>query len=339
MDEPSPVIEEAAPVVEKAAKSRAGFFLKRAVPVAVSAGILYYYFHGQDWRRLWELASECTLWLALAGIVIPQLYFWVCETAVAERHFTWFHGPFPFWTFFWVRGSIYILMFINVALGSGGLLFYMQKKAEISWRKLLGIVLFRLGLTLFGIAVIMIPATFAMHHYGLMEKAHINPYLWWGFLAFGVVYLINSWMTWHHGARFGISRLVVRDRESEFWTAFRTASKRQWFITWALAIPPLFLTVLGFYLVALAFSVKIPLLEFMVAGPLMLIVMDLPIAFAGFGTATLGWVVFFGDYGTAEQIGAITLFLPAVRSLTRAAIGVVSLRPALKDIQNLFGDK
>jgi len=262
--------------------------------------------------------------------------FWFIETLLVERHMKWFHGPFPFWTFFWVRGSIYILMFVNVALGSGGVLLYTQRRARITWRKLAGIILFRFGLMLWAISVIMVPLTLAMHYYGLTEKARINMYVWWGFLIFGVVYLINGWMTWHHGTHFGISKYVVRDRNSEFWTAFRMASKRQWYLTWAMMLPPFILTIVGMYFLALAFNIHIPFIEFMVVGPLMLIVMDLPIAFGGFGTATMGWTLFFGAYGSEVEIAALTLFLPFARSACRALIGLVSLKPALEEVSSLL---
>ena len=95
------------------------------------------------------------------------------------------------------------------------------------------------------------------------------------------------------------------------------------------------LALVGMYFLTLAFGVRVPFLEFMVVSPIAVAIMDMPLAFAGFGTATLAWVIFFGDYGSAENIAALTLFLPFSRSICRAAIGLVSLRPALKDIYTL----
>jgi len=86
---------------------------------------------------------------------------------------------------------------------------------------------------------------------------------------------------------------------------------------------------------ALAFEVKVPFLQFMVFSPLVMLITDLPIAFAGFGTATLAWVIFFRDYGSTEDLAALTLFLPFTRSVCRALIGLVSLRPAFQDISTL----
>jgi len=308
---------------------------KKVIPILVSVGILLYYFNDQDWHEIIKACKRADLLQAALAILIPQLVVWFTGTLVVERHFKWFHGRFPYWDYFWIHGAVYILMFVNTALGSGGLLLYQQRKGQISWRKLMGIVLFRIGLSLFGMAVLMIPITLAMYKYDLVEGARINMYAWWGILIFGVVYMINSWMTWHHGTHFGISKIVVRDRESEFWTAFRVASKKQWFLTWAMIIPPMMLTVIGLYFLNLAFDVRVPFWEFMVVGPLALLVMGLPIAFAGFGTATMAWVFFFGAHGDPADVVALSLFLPFGRLVVRSIIGVISLRPAIGDIGSL----
>jgi len=103
-----------------------------------------------------------------------------------------------------------------------------------------------------------------------------------------------------------------------------------------MALPPFILALVGYYFLTLAFGVKVPFLEFMVVSPLVVAIMDLPIAFGGFGTATVAWLTFFGDYGSETDIRALTLFLPVARGITRAGIGMVSLRPALKEIYSLM---
>jgi len=283
-----------------------------------------------------EAASKADLTTALLGVFIPQLLYWFFEVLITERHVTWFHGPFDWRKYIWVRGALYILMLITNTLGSGGIFLYLQRKTRMTWSRLLGIMLFRYGLTLWGLGIFFIPATWALHYYGIAQKAKINLWAWWGLLIFGVLFLIIAWSFWFRKYDFGrLNRLIVRNRESEFWTAFRTATRKQWLLTWAMALPPLWVTFLGCYFLTHAFGVEVPFIEFMVVSPLALLVMDLPIAFSGFGTATLAWVIFFGDYGTAEEIAALTLFYPFVRAACRALFGIISLKPAIKDISML----
>jgi len=308
---------------------------KKVLPLLVSALILYYYFHDQDWLALWAATRRANLWLAVAAIVLPQVCFWVLDVYLTERTMVWFHGPFPLKNYFWVRGAIYILSIVNYGLSGGGVLLYLQRRGQISWRKLFGILLFRLGLAMWAIVLFLIPATLAMHYYGLAEKAKINLWVWWALLIFGLGWMIEAWFVWHHHLLFGLSKIVVRDRESEFWTAFRLATRGQWLWTGFLSLAPLLFFLLGYYALTWAFDVKVPFWLFMALSPLAMLIVDLPIAFSGFGTATLAWMTFFGDYGSPEDIAALSLFLPMVTALCRALIGLVSLRPALADLATL----
>ncbi|MDH5671329.1 MAG: flippase-like domain-containing protein [Myxococcales bacterium] len=310
--------------------------LRRSLPFVVSAAIVYYYLRGMDWTALLVIAGRVELPLALAAVAVPQLLNWLIGALLVQRTLLWFHGPFSLRDYFWFRGATYILAFINSALGGGGQVLYQQRTAAISWTKLLGILLFRVGLGLWGITLVMIGATLALHAMGIAQRVQLNLQLWWGLLIFGLAWLVEAWIHWHHDRPFGLSRLVVRDREHEFWTAFRLATPRHWLLTWALTLPQLFATVIGYYFLNLAFGIDAPLAESLVVLPLAMLIMDLPVAFAGFGMATVGWMTFFGDYASAEDITALTLFLPMARMLCRAAIGVLSLKPALPQIERLL---
>jgi hypothetical protein len=309
---------------------------KKFVPILVSAIILYYYFHSQDWSRIFVATRRINFTIAIPAIVVPQLVFWFFEALIIERQMEWFHGPFSFKEFFWVRGAAYLLMMVSPYLGSGGILAYIWKKAEIKWKKLLGITLFRFGLSMWGLCVLLIPTAPLMYYYGLFEKAKTYVWIWWGILLFGVYWLIEAWLYWHHNKRFGLSRVLVKNPDAEFWTAFRMASPKQWWLTWLMGVPPFILSLTGIYFVSLAFTMNIPLLEFMVVYPLLMFIIDLPIAFAGFGTTTLAFIIFFGSYGSIEAIAALTLFLPFARATIRVLVGLASLRPALQDINILL---
>ncbi|UCB45441.1 MAG: flippase-like domain-containing protein [Spirochaetota bacterium] len=305
---------------------------KKFIPILVSAIILYYYFHSQDWSSVFGAARRINFTIAIPAVILPQLVFWFFEVLIIERHVTWFHGLFSFKTFFWVRGAAYLLMMVSPYLGSGGILAYVWKKSEIKWKKLLGITLFRFGLTMWGLCVVLIPTAPLMYYFGLFEKAKIHVWVWWGILVFGVYWLIEAWLFWHQNTHFGLSKILVKNREAEFWTAFRMASPKQWLFTWFMGVPPFILSLIGIYFVSRAFEMNIPLLEFMAVYPLLMFIIDLPIAFAGFGTTTIAFAVFFGGYASTESIAALTLFLPFARATIRVLIGLASLQPALQDI-------
>jgi hypothetical protein len=328
-------------------------WVKRTVPVLGSLAILAYYFHdyfrldlenlcldvGEKGIALGEAVRGADLVPAVAAIGIPQLVSWYFSALIAERSIVWFHGPFPLLKYFWVRGAMYILMFVNNVLGGGGLLLYQQRRGEVPWRKLLGILLFRVGVGMgWGAMWLLIPLTAAMQYFGYHEKARLDMTVWWAILLVpGLFWFVSSWSYWHLGRDpFGFTRLIVRNREDVFWTAFRRARPRHWLGVWLMSWPNMILTLVGFYFASLAFGVRVPFLEFIVVMPIAFGIMELPIALGGFGTATLAWMTFFGDHASEQSIAALTLFVPFCRSACRGLIGLVSLRPALADIATLF---
>jgi len=309
---------------------------KRVIPILVSVLILYYYFHDRNWHELLDATRQARLWLALLAAATPQLVMWFTTVLLTEWTMVWFHGPFSFWKYFWVRGAIFILQMINNPLAAGGSLLYIQRKTGIGWARLLGIMGFRFQLAIWGFSVLMIPATLAMHYYGMTEAVKINMRIWWAFLISQVIFLIGSWIFWHHKLDITLlGKVVVRDRESEFWRAFNMATPKEWLLTWAVILPQILIALVSYYFLARAFEVNVPFWECLVVMPLVLMIANLPIAFGGFGTTTVAWFAFFGDYGSEENIAALTLFIPTARAVIRAVIGLVSLQPAFRDLTTL----
>jgi len=308
-------------------------WVKQYVPILISAAILFYYFHDQDWREFYDNARGARLWLAAAAAAIPQVTMWITTVLVTAWTMAWFHGPFPFWKYFWMRGAIFILQIVNNPLAAGGSLLYIQRKTGIAWWKLLGIGGFRAQLGIWAFALAMIPVTLSMHYYGLNENLKINIHLWWGWLIAQIPFLAFTWIFWHNKldpTRLGA--VIVRDRESDFWHAFNNATPKQWLIVSGMVLPQIALVLTSYYILALAFDVRIPFWEFLVVIPIVLFVSNLPIAFGGFGTTTYAWLTFFGEYDNGGAIEAMTLFIPTARLIIRALFGLVSLPPVIKEI-------
>jgi len=323
---------------EKTGKPRVPGWLKKAVPVLVSGFILYYYFNKIDLARFVEETKKADFLVACLAVMIPQIMFWLMESWLVVKHIEWWHQPIPFEKYLWPRGAINFLLLINPLIGGGGGTFiYIQRAANISVKKLAGMFLFRFGLIMWGFGVLLIPCTASLYYFGLADNLPINMYVWWTILIVGTVWLFENWVFWFKGRdTFGIGKLLVKDRKSEFWTAFDQSTIREWLYTWAFAMPPIVAKLVGIYFVARAFGIELDFLRFMALAPLFTLIMDLPVAVGGLGTATLGWNIFFPGSGTTEEILAMTVFFPVAQALSRAAIGLFSLPFSLKYIDELF---
>lgn len=311
-------------------------WLKTPLAMMVSGFILYYYFADQDWKKLYEAMAQANIILAILALLIPQLLIYFCDVFITTRHFQWFHGPFPWKEFCWVRGAMYLILLVNSTIGGGGIVLYLQRKTQITWTKFIGLMIFRTSLTMWSIAILLIPVTLAMHYYNIFEVSKLNPYIWWTLLSLGLIGFIEGWFAFHYNKPFLLTRLILNRIENEIWTAFRIASKAQWLLTILWGLIPMIAMLGGFWFLALAFGVKIPILHFAATSLVVMMIMDLPIAFAGFGTTTMAWMIFYSDYGSQEAIASLTLFLPFARAAIRAIIGLVALKPAINDINMLL---
>lgn len=337
--------ENAPPV----AKRKIPGWLKTSMAIALSLGLLIFYFKDLDLAKLAQATADANLSLAFFSILIPQVIIWLFTVYQNERSFTWFHKPFPWKDYLWVRGAIYLVMMINTAVGSGGSILYLQKKTGISWTGLFAILVFRILLHIAAAMFILVPLTLAMHAIDIFESTPLNAYLWWGGIILGLITFFDSWMYFFHDKSYGLVKYFFiegekngelvggfRNKDHEIWSVFFRANKRQAILTMLWVIPPLVSTVIGYWLFAYAFNIHIPFILFSVTIIIVLGIQDTPLAFAGFGATTLAWSLFYSDYASVEALASLTLCIPIMRLMIRAAIGLISLKPAIGDISEII---
>ncbi len=311
-------------------------WIQKSFPILVSVLILYYYFHDQNWTEILAAVSHADLFVAVVAVIFPQMAVWFTNALMTSWTMTWFHSPFPFWRFFWVRGAIFMLQMINNPLGTGGAILYIKHKTNINWLHLLGIMGFRFQLVIWSICFLLIPVTMYSHLTGANDNLGMFMWAWWIFLGLQMALFVGTWNFWQHNSdTFRLGKFIVRNRESEFWRAFKQASPKQWAWIIGLTLPEMFLIFWGYYIMARAFHVQIPFWECLMVLPVVLFISNLPIAFGGFGTTTAAWVIFFGNYGTEENLIALTIFIPFARAVFRAVAGLIAMKPALAEVASL----
>jgi uncharacterized membrane protein YbhN (UPF0104 family) len=301
--------------------------LRNTVPFLVSAAILFYYFRRVNWAEVRAALQQADLWLMVPARVLPLLIFWSFDAYITQRLLLWFDRPFRLRDIFWIRGALYLVMLVNVGISNGGMFLYLLRKTRLPLTRLLGIQLFRAGLSLWGFVVIFTAALIASHFAGLDVFGKIPWRLLVVFLALGWLWLFHAWTFWQHGWRWWPINLLIR-RDHALWQAFAQARPAHWLKLALLAVPLIVSNLGGLYLCAWAFGIRIPLVEFVILIPLVLSISNLPIAFGGFGTTTLAWQLIFPTHASPDTYLAFTLAYPVVYCLTRAAIGLFSLKPA-----------
>lgn len=326
-------------------------WLKTVSAIVISLAILAFYFKDLDWPRFFESIENANWWMAFLAVLFPQLVFWLFSVYQIERTFRWWHRSFDWKNYTWVRGALYLVMMVNTGVGGAGNVLYLQQKTQVSWIKFIAIAFFRTSVQSASIGLLLIPLTLLMHIFGVFEKTPLNPWMWWAVLIAGQMAFWDGWFYFQKNKAIGLSKYLftegehngqliggIRNREHEIWEIFRIATKAQWIYLMIWAQISIITMVLGYWFFAKAFSIEIPFVLFVVTILLVSFLQDLPIAFAGFGSTTMAWSIFYGEYVSPEAIASLTLCLPLLRLLCRGAIGVICIKPAISDVTAIIED-
>jgi len=316
---------------QKPVRQRMVQILRRALPILISALILFYYFRRVKWEELYQALSNANLWIFFPARIIPLIFYLIIDAYLLQRLLVWFHSPISYSAVLYGRAGLYILSLINPQASNGGMFLYLMRRAKIGAEKLLGLVIFRFSWSVWSINFAITVALLVLY---LMNQKVQSPFnmkiiyitvgmIWLSlFLCLGLVYYLRRFHT-----SIGERALLRGFFEAKAKHYLETA-----ILTLVLALSGL----LSNYFCARSFGLKIPLPELIVFLPIADIISTLPIAFAGLGTTTFAWQNLFGTYGTKETILFYSIALPVVTYLTRAFLGVITLFGATKEFQKLF---
>jgi uncharacterized membrane protein YbhN (UPF0104 family) len=322
----------------KAGNKKIPAWLKTGFTLLLSFLILAYFFQGVDWQKLIAASQSANLFMAVLGILLPQLVFWFSSTYLGQRMMVWYHGPFPFWPYFWVKGLTYMLSIISPGVTATADVLYKQKRSQARWSKMMGITVLLWSVGKWGFVLVLIPTLlyFELSPYSKSSNVETWP-AWFIILGPGLGIFAFTWIIFVMKKNiFGLRAFFIK--RGGFWEPFLMSTAKHWFEQWLIFIPSVIATLIGLYYVSLAFNVVIPLPYYIATAAIALFIMTLPIGLAGLGTTTAAWMVFYSAYGEKEAILAMTLFFPLARSLVRVGMGVVSIPFGFKELSAVLNN-
>lgn len=275
-------------------------------------------------------------YLWFAALMVPNgLLYFAWDTLVLVLLMRWFHGPIRYRELLPVRAVTYVVSFLNTNLARAATAYYLTRKLRASFLPLAGTVIF---LTLLEMTHLVIWATAGM----LATSATIPRGLFGVPLAFLLFWVLvvgyaqaRPAAAANRGELPPHRRLRLRPfREWDVFQTFTRAPLRRYFQV-ILLRAPLFAASLGFHYFAVqAFGMHIPLLKLVAFLPIIFMLAALPVTVAHLGTTQAAWIFFFRDSAPEAQLLAYSLASHLAFMFARAAVGVVFLPKAYKE---LFG--
>ena len=291
--------------------------LQRVLPWAFTLAILAYLFSRVPAGEVAHAAASAAPWTipALVGLVLAV---YLADCFAIWKTFGWFVAPMTFVETLTIRGATYLLALINYALGQGAFVYFLNRWRGVTPLRATAAVLLLLGVNM--ILLLLLGGA------GLVLGADTPPELRVVLLAaLAALVPYAALLAWRP------AWLVRRPIFDVLLDAGIGGHVR----AIAVRVPHLVALVLLNYAALRAFGVDVPILQALVALPVVFFVAVLPISVQGLGPAQGAMIYFFarfapGDAETqAATVFAASLGVQAVAWVVQLAIGLVCLRTSL----------
>jgi uncharacterized membrane protein YbhN (UPF0104 family) len=287
---------------------------KQLLPLAVSGAILLYLFRHIDIRMCFNAMLTANVSLYIPSLIALILITFLLDTQNLAETLKHFHYPLSWKNAFTLRGVTYLIMTIDYSVGMGVLIYYLKNHLGIPVMRSTGLMTFFNGITqkalgymaIIGL-VILSPAS------GLLRNLLI---FFIGFALLDILFIIVLKKLPSRG-------LALKIKSMNLLKVFHEAPWRTYgvLIFWRILYYACF--VAFFYIAVRAFNMQIPLVALIAYVPIILLVISLPIAPGGFGTAQATMLLLFKDYGTPLNIMAFGLIYTTSILVLRYLIGLL----------------
>jgi hypothetical protein len=304
---------------------------RTALSYAVAGAILWFVAQGINPARIALSLRRADAGLFLSVCAVSFAVWFLGETLLFSRLFSYFHRRTTFYEMLVPNAAQYFLQVVNVAVGSGALLFFLNRRKGVPW--LAG------GATLLLQALVDLQILALMALAGLTVSGHVR---FPGALYYLVGMLAAMWLImwfWLRGRpRWRIARMIYDRR---VFRSFREARLSHYLRLIALRAPIFIFQSFVFYGEMRAFAIHAPIATVMADTPLILLATSLPLTPVGIGSEQLMMVWCFRAYASVADLLAVSLAISATGVLFRCALGIGSVRSFIHQMlaQDLSGEQ
>jgi hypothetical protein len=261
--------------------------------------------------------------------LIPfSVLYYALDTIVLQFVLRWFHGDVSYSDLLPVRATDYIISVLNHKLSQGAVVVYLSRKLGAPILELASSILFL----------------------DLLQKTHLVLWATIGMLLVGdniprALFMVpftvaTAWCLFLLYMRGGLE-LFGRFLKPPPWRLLRTfrMAPMKRYIQVLLLKAPLLVAAAGVHTWAMrSFGIEIPFLSLLATLPIIFLVGALPITVAHLGTTQAAWIYFHGDVARASALLAYSLAAHLTFMLGNAALGMVFLPKAYRELTGEVGN-
>jgi uncharacterized membrane protein YbhN (UPF0104 family) len=286
---------------------------KRLLPIAVSCAILIYLFWYIDIRLCLSALLNANMALYVPSVIVLILATFLLDTQNLAATLKHFHYPLSWKNAFTLRGVTYLVMTIDYSVGMGVLIYYLKKHLGIPVMRSTGLMAFFNGITQKALVYMAIIGLIILSPTSALLRNLLIFFI--GFAILDLLFIVVLKKLPSRG-------LALKIKNLNLLKVFHEAPWRTYGILlfWRIIYYAFFIAF--FYVAVRAFNMQIPFIALIAYVPIILLVISLPIAPGGFGTAQATMLILFKDYGTNMDIMAFGLTYTTSILVLRYLIGL-----------------
>lgn len=302
--------------------------VQNLITYGVAAAIIWYAARGISFSQVAEATGRATLWLFMAASLGGFLCWFVGETLLYSRLFTYFHGPTTPRELLPTMAAVYFLQIINSYVASGAYVLFLHVRKRVPWLTGVGTLLFQTYIDVLLLTVLALIAIAAV------PTSPIRLVLFYatGALALGS-FIATFWLWW--GKRLAPGNWLRWLYQRPSLLSFRTARPPHYLTLLSIRFVTFLAAGLTLYGQFASFHIALPLAQALALTPFILAIGNSPFSPGGIGTTQLVFTMGFAGFAAKGDLFALSLAVTAFNLLVRIPLGLMMGKPLAEEAVEL----
>ncbi|MGH7931806.1 MAG: lysylphosphatidylglycerol synthase transmembrane domain-containing protein [Candidatus Binataceae bacterium] len=284
---------------------------------AIAIAIVWYVARGVSWEQVVRAMNHATLPLLVVSSLGGFLCWFIGDTILFSRLFTYFHGRTTVLELLPTTTTVYFLQIVNSIVASGAFALFLHTRKRVPWITSGCTLMFQAYVDIMLLAILSITAI------GLVPSSPIRPGLDYAAAVLGVICVVTAfWLFWE--PRPGFGRLLRWLYERPSMRSFRMARPSHYLKLLAIRFLIFVGAGLALYGQFVSFHIKVPLVQVLALAPFVLAVGNAPISPGGIGTTQFVFTIGFAQFASKNDLLAVSLAATAFNFLFRIPMGLLS---------------
>jgi uncharacterized membrane protein YbhN (UPF0104 family) len=300
--------------------------VQNLIAYAIAAAIVCYAARGVSLTQVVDATSHATLWIFVIASLGGFLCWFLGETVLYSRLFSYFHGPTAEIELLPTMAAVYFLQIVNSWVASGAFVLFLHARKRAPWIMAGCTLLFQAYLDAVLLAALSLVAI------ALVPTSPIRLGLSYAAGVLGAGCLIASFFrVW--GERLSAGNWLRWIYERPSMASFRTARPSQYIKL--LGIRCLIVLGAGFALYGqfVSFHIGVSLAQTLALTPFIVAIGNSALSPGGIGTTQLVYTLAFARFASKDSLFALSLAITGFNFLVRMPMGLAMRAPLLEGVE------